>query len=239
MTNSIPSPSPAPRHAPDQRGTVAQKKHLAVNERLLAATFEVFSRAAAPSVDDVIRQAKVSRATFHKHFASLDDAFSAVALRLSAQLSAGFGPFLSTLDSPVERTCVGARLLLLRAAADPQWAGFVQRAHVDPRDSDIYRLLAAHLAEGKALGHFDYADLRTVTDLIMGVNLAAIRGIRDTGADELDSYIDAACEFVLRALAVPRVQRMNSTAFARNYVLVTTDGRNWWEAAVQDARQDA
>lgn len=215
----------------DLRAELARKKRMAMNNRLLDSTMYVFSRQSslAPSIEDVLLHAGVSRATFYKHFESLEQAFRAVGFRLSRQLSIGVIPLLSMLTDPVQRVCVGIRMLLLRAAADWTWAGFVQRANSEPRDSEIYRLVSIDLATGKASGQFRFDDVRTTTDLIMGVNLAAVRGIVDARVSDIEIYIETVTRFTLRALSADASEGQQGIAFAREHLRSMARHASWWK----------
>ena len=214
----------------DHRVEVAKKKRIAMNERLLQATMSVFSRSApgAATIEDVIREAGISRGTFYKHFESLDDALAAVGMRLSEQLSAGIGPIYHSLDSPIRRACVGTRMLLLRASVDRVWAEFVQHANAEPHESDIYRLIEEDLKRGRLQKQFEFENLSAATDLVMGVNLMAFRGIAKVSQDERDAYIDTVIDFMMRALGAAKRARTQASAFSRNYVRKMTKERPWW-----------
>src|SRR5450830_1225424 len=99
----------------DHRIDVAEKKRLLMRMRLIDATMRVFANneGATPVIDDVIREAKVSRGTFYNYFNSLEEVLAVIGQDLSNQMTTEILPVYGVLKEPWQRFPVGFRLFLL------------------------------------------------------------------------------------------------------------------------------
>ena len=74
-------------------------------------------------IDDVIREAKVSRGTFYNYFDSLDDVLVAIGQELSNQMTTDILPIYDVLTEPWQRVAVGFQALLSQSDARQQLGG--------------------------------------------------------------------------------------------------------------------
>src|SRR6266853_2600740 len=98
---------PAREHT-DHRSKVAEKKRTLMRRKLLEATMRVMANHAGmtPVIDDVIREAKVSRGTFYNYFDSLDEVLVAIGQELTDQMTTDILPVYDVLTEPWERVAV-------------------------------------------------------------------------------------------------------------------------------------
>jgi len=78
----------------DPRSTASERKRFLMRNKLLDAAMRVYVRrdGPIPVIDDVIREAKASRATFYNHFNSLDEVMAAIGEELSNQMTTDIIP---------------------------------------------------------------------------------------------------------------------------------------------------
>ncbi|MOA22361.1 hypothetical protein D3C78_1429120 [compost metagenome] len=72
-------------------------------------------------IDDVIREAKVSRCTFYLYFDSLDQVLVALGQDLSNQMTTDILPLYDILEEPWKRISVGFRGFLVHALLGRKW----------------------------------------------------------------------------------------------------------------------
>lgn len=185
----------------DHRSKVAETKRHQMRTKLLDAAMRVFSetRRSSPVIDDVIREAKVSRGTFYKYFDSLDQILVAIGQELSNQTTADSLPIYDVLPEPWQRAAVGFRLFLVRALLDRKWAAFVTRADVWPNTLLVAQCMTIDLERGKAAGQFSFETGDVARDFLMGASAHGIQSIR-LGVDNPNAYMDASVAMALRSL---------------------------------------
>lgn len=155
--------------------------------------------AGAAVIDDVARHAAVSRGTFYNHFASIEEAVSALGLQLADEMTQGILSVYDVLEDAVLRTATGFQMFLVRAAIEPEWGNFI--AHIGLLDGD--RLFAskirADIRLGVATGDYAVPSAEIATDLLMGAKIEAIRRVID-GAPL--AYVQQMTSMVLRSFGV-------------------------------------
>ena len=215
----------------DHRSLVAQKKRDAMHVRILEATMAVFADRAhiSPSIELVVRQADVSRGTFYKHFATLDEALVAAAQLLTDEMTIGMFPVYDVVDEPVNRVSTGMRLFLTRAAMDKTWAGFVYRAELVPTQSLLLKHLTDDLQRGERSGQFTFESQSAARDLVIGLTMEAMRGMVLGRIVDFRGYIDASISLVLRAFGVTPARCKEAVEFSRTHLMSwSADAAGCW-----------
>jgi AcrR family transcriptional regulator len=213
----------------DHRTVAARKKRDAMRGRILRATMEVFAerKDLSTSIEDVVKAAGISRGTFYKHFASLEEALVAVGKEATDRMALDILPVYGVLTDPLQRVSTGMRLFLARALTDHCWAGFVVRAELIPHESIlldcIYHDLRAGAAEAKL--HFD--DVTAAADSVMGATLEGMRTIMLGRSKDPRAYISSVIRITLRGLGVPNDQADVATAFSHWYLIAQTTSRSY------------
>jgi AcrR family transcriptional regulator len=185
----------------DPRTKASERKRVLMRTKLLDAAMRVYVRRGGPRpvIDDVIREAKVSRTTFYNHFSSLDEVMAAIGEELSNQMTTDIIPLYSGLVEPWQRVSVGFRLFLLRALLDQTWAAYVTRVDAWPHDALVARYMVLDLQNGKASREFYYERIDAVSDFLRGASARCVQAIMD-GVDDPNRYMDASVRMTLAGL---------------------------------------
>lgn len=193
--------------------------------KLLDAAMRVFGERNRPNpvIDDVIREAKVSRGTFYKYFDSLEQLLVALGQELSNQTTADSLPIYDVLPEPWQRAAVGFRLFLVRALLDRSWAGFVTRADVWPHTMLVAQYMGADLERGKAAGQFSLENIDVAKDFLMGASAHAIQAI-STGVDDPKAYMDASVRMAMMSLGCDVQTCDRGVAFSLAYLKAWATG---------------
>jgi len=209
----------------DHRPHVALKKRQLMRAKLLDAAMRVFaaSGATAPVIDDVIREAKVSRGTFYNYFTSLDEVLVAIGQALNNQMTTDILPVYDVLTEPRQRVATAFRLFMLRALLDPLWAGFVTRVDAWQHTSLVAEYMSRDLEHGRASGAFELPRIDVATDFLMGASAHAIQALRQ-GVEAPDVYMDEAVRMALRSLGCRAEECEAGMVFARDYLKAWANG---------------
>lgn len=222
----VTTPPPLSNH----RTESAQRKRERMRARIVEATTQVFARREdrTPVIEDVVREAKVSRGTFYTYFDALDDALRAASIEANQRMISESLPLYDCLAQPWQRAAVGFRIFLVRAWQEPRWAAFMTRLDAWSRNSLGANFMLSDLRRGQALGQFDIDDAATLTDFLMGASAGGIQGLRSGVADP-HAYMDASVRATMRALGCEPVLRERAVDFSRAHLAEwTTGGRKVW-----------
>lgn len=215
----------------DHRSRVAREKRDAMHVRLLEATMVVFANKSkiSPSIELVVQQADVSRGTFYKHFATLDEALVATGQFLTDEMTVGMFPIYDSVEDAVDRVSTGMRLFLTRAALDTKWAAFVCRSELLPAHSLLLQHLTSDLRRGEAAGSFSLASPVAARDLVIGLTFEAMKGFVLGRIANPTGYIDASITLALRAFGVSTARCKAAVEFSRNHLASwSTDVPGYW-----------
>jgi AcrR family transcriptional regulator len=203
----------------DHRPRVARKKRQAMRSKLLDAAMRVFatSGVSPPVIDDVIREANVSRGTFYNYFDSLDQVLLAIGQELNNQMTSDILPVYDVLTKPWQRAAVASRLFLVRALLDPKWAGFVTRVDAWQHNTLVAEYMSKDLENGKATGDFRFDRLDAATDFLMGASAHGIQAIQQ-GVDHPNKYMDACVRMTLSSLGCSVERCEEGVAFSVSYL---------------------
>ena len=184
--------------------------------------------AEAAVIDDVARHAAVSRGTFYNHFASIDEAVSALGLQLADEMTQGILSVYDVLEDPVLRTATGFQMFLVRAAIEPEWGNFITHIGLLGDDRLFASKIRADIRLGVATGDYTVPSADIATDLLMGAKIEAIRRVID-GAP-LD-YVQQMTSMVLRSFGVALSRADQSVVTAYNRLECEAPGKiSWWRS---------
>ncbi len=165
----------------NHRTLVGEQRRQKMTRKLIESALVVFSEKGidASVIDDVIKQAGVSRGTFYNYFKTNTELLEAASSALADELVDAIENVVGQWDNPVERIATGIRLFLNFAKIYPTLANFVWRAGFNAANSKFlfYDYLPRHIVESKAQGLPEIKDVETTLELIMGTVLAACFGI--------------------------------------------------------------
>jgi AcrR family transcriptional regulator len=210
----------------DHRTRVAEKKRLMMRTKLLDAATRVFAEQTGPTpvIDDVIREAKVSRGTFYNYFDSLDQVLAAIGQDFSNQMTTDILPVYDVLTEPWQRAAVGFRVFLVRALLDPKWAGFMVRPDAWAHHTLVAKYMAADLEKGRRVGQFHFDDVNAAADFLMGATAQAIQSIRH-GLDDPHAYMNAYTRMALASLGCQPALCDEGVDFSLTYLQQWASGR--------------
>lgn len=154
---------------------VAADRRERMRARLKEAALYTLGRGDAGTIDDVIRQAGVSRGTFYNYFQSSDDLLRAVADQCGTELMQAVAPIVEGLDDPAERMSAGPRSWISLIEQYPHLATFFRRAGLYILENEQVRTdLPRDLIAGMKSGRFSIKELELGFVLVAGTVLAAI-----------------------------------------------------------------
>ena len=183
----------------------------------------------AAVIDDVIRQAEVSRGTFYKYFDSLEQATAALAHQMADEMAGGgIEKVYDNVAEPLMRTCTGFQLYLLRARIEPQWGDFFCHVGLLNSGSALSAKIVGDIESGMASGDYSVSSIQIALDMLIGTKVEAIRRIisGNVGPD----YIIAMTAIVLRALGVSssKADFVSARAFHR-ICAEAPKNLSWWK----------
>ena len=165
----------------DHRVRVGREKRDRMRKRLLSAVMFCYAESKgheSPGIDDVIRQADVSRATFYLHFVSMEDAFNALGVQLADDLKA-VEQFFERSD-PLERLAIGIHMFLLHGVADRVWASFVSATNYLSGDAFLIQTVELHLLEAREAKLVHFSEVKAARSLLLGSQSEAMRLLSKT-----------------------------------------------------------
>lgn len=227
MSQLAPSASQNPG---DHRARAGHTKRVRTRGRILRAVLTIYpgtNGASPPVVDDVLKTAKLSRATFYQYFDSLEQAVEALGAELADELAASYVSIYADVSDPKVRAATGFQLFLSRAAIEPDWGSFVSHAHFLSRDTGTLRDIAMDLQAGVATGDFKIDDVDTAIDLIMGAKAEAIRQLPRASGSR--GYIERMTSMILRSLGVlPTAADAATREASERLHLHAPEHLTWW-----------
>lgn len=233
-------PAGAPAPCADHRIQTAQRRREQMRRRIVEATTAVFSRRSgdAPVIEDVVREAGISRGAFYTYFKSLDEALLAASIEANERMIADILPLYDFLKEPWQRTSVGFRVFMVRGWQDPRWATFVSRMDAWPRHAQIAIHMSQDFLRGRALGQFRFDDVAMANDFIMGASAGCVQAMAKGVADP-DVYMDGAVRMLMSGLGAEPALQERAVAFSRTHLSEWTHGgRSPWCAGRGRAEPD-
>lgn len=200
----------------DHRVHAAARKRRVMRERLLAATVRVFAAGGpdTPVIEDVVREAGVSRASFYQHFNSLDHAYLEMSLTAVEQFVRELSPLTQAYLHPWQRNSVGCRLMFERAWHDVTWARLMRRPEIWLHESLLNSVIRADLEEGRSRNQYQFEHTGVMLDILNGAITQCIL-VLGRGVSDPEAYIDAALRTLLRASGCDPALCERAVAFSR------------------------
>jgi AcrR family transcriptional regulator len=232
MTTERKGAGPDQAPAEDHRVRVGRQRSEKMRRHLLQSVLEVCSgrsAGSAPVIDDVIRHADVARGTFYKHFDSLEQAMSVLAVQLGDEMTQGILSVYDVLEDPVMRTATGFQMFLIRAMIEPQWGAFITHIGLLSSDNLLTRKITDDIRLGVETGDYDVPSVGIASDVLMGAKIEAIqRLIAGSGSK---AYAQGVASMVLRSFGVAPAKAEKSVARAWDRFHELAPGKiAWWRA---------
>ncbi len=210
----------------DHRMKTAEKKRLLMRMKLLDAAMRVFGQnpRVTPVIDDVIREAGVSRGTFYRYFDTLDQVLIALGQELNNQMLTDILPVYDVLTVPWQRFVVGFRVYLLRALLDRKWAGFVSRADAWPHHARVADGMTRDMENGKLACQFEYGRADATTDFLMGASAHGIHALM-MGVERPHEYMDNLVRMAISSVGYDHQKVDSAVEFSVTYLQSWITGR--------------
>ncbi len=162
----------------DWRVRVGRERREKMRERLLQAVLTCYANAKqheAPSIEDVIKEAEVSRGTFYLYFLSLEEAVNALGLAIAEETVRNMASLLTVSETPLQHLATGIQLFLLRSVTDAKWAAFGSRTDFLSRDTTLRKAQQQHLIAAREAKALMFNEVEAATSLMNGAMQEAMR----------------------------------------------------------------
>lgn len=198
------------------RVEIGEMRRAKMRNRLIAAGAKLIAELGPQKVtiDDVIKEASVSRGTFYNHFATREQILEAI------WTARGHDPFSEILvacrevSNPAYHLSAVTRLVLRQAMSDPTWGWLVVALSADVAtvNEDLRKYPLPDLVAGQAAGIFHFDDLNCAADMVVGTVRAGLRVLLSEKREP--DYGESMSKLLLLALGVVRneAHRISHTA---------------------------
>lgn len=189
----------------DHRVRVARQRRERMRRRLLdsvLATCSTTSSGGPPSVETVIADADVSKATFYKYFTSVDEAVGVLGAEMAEEMVESMKAILAGQQSPLFQMTTAIQLFLMRSAREPLWARFVARRDALWADGEVRRGLTMHISSARDARLLEFSDLDAAITLAVGTLIEGMREAADNPGRPGGEFSAEVVLLILKALGV-------------------------------------
>ncbi len=221
---------PEARMDEDVRVGIARRKRERMRERLLSAALEVFlnDENGSAIAEDVIQAAGVSRGTFYKYFNSVEEAASELGQRLADDAVREL--LRASLDSrePLDRSALGAQMLMARGAVQPGWGSFVTRSDHLSTDSAYAAAVRRTTLEARRWGDFSFNSTKAAVDFQIGAVMEGIRRLV-AGQPHPRAYMCEVAAMTLKGLGADHERaELASARASQDLAIIGPEYLSWW-----------
>lgn len=188
-----------------RRVQIGEQRRAKTRQKLLRAAYHLFAvhGADAPTIDDIVVQARVARGTFYNHFDTRDALFKAVGVDVSAAINGMITRAIEKLPEPVERLALAFRLFVRFAVADPSRGWILLRTMplAGPLNAGAKEFIRSEFEAAAATGRLRELPLSVLIDLGLGLQIMTIHRLltEKVGSD----HVDMAAQAMLIAIGIP------------------------------------
>lgn len=217
--------------AEDFRVRVARERRDRMRHRLrkaVVATCAAQMREDLPTVEDVILEAKVSRATFYKYFNSVEEVVGIVGHILLEDIMKDLKQLCTDNDSPIARLTMMIQLFTFRSLIDKPWAAFVFRTAHMARETLLQEFVNDQLKAARQAGLMKFHNVQSAVSLLIGSIMEAIWFI-SRADDPSRDYCEELFALILRGLGIKEDMIANIVQDRAIYVRgLAPDKFTWW-----------
>ena len=217
--------------AEDHRVRVARQRRSRTQTRILDAVMVTCAarlKEDLPTVDDVIAEANVSRATFYKYFNSVEEAIGVYGHNLMEEMFTGLAALFTARDDELSRMTTAIQLFLMRTVIEPQWGAFLSRTAHLARETELVERVSLYLDGAREKGLLRFNNPQAAASLVIGAVLEAVRHVSRT---ELRSreYVEEVTSMILRAVGLNRARSEELIRDRAIYIRgLAPDRLSWW-----------
>ena len=210
---------------------VGRERREKMRERLLNAVLNCYGgtkQHEALSIEDVIKEADVSRATFYLHFLSLEEAINALGQEIAEETVRNMASLLSISETPLQHLATGIQLYLLRSVTDAKWAAFTSRTDYLSRDTTLRKTQQQHLLAAREAKLLIFTDVEAATSLMNGAMYEAMRHLVLTN-ERSRSFVEETTLMILCGLRADYDQARKVVHERAIYIRgLAPDCMAWW-----------
>jgi AcrR family transcriptional regulator len=215
----------------DHRVRVARQRRSRTRTRLLDAVMTTCAarlKQDLPTVDDVIAEADVSRATFYKYFNSVEEAIGVYGHMLMEEMFTSLSTLFTPRDDELARIVTAIQLFLMRTVIDPQWGAFLARTAHLARETVLVERVGEYLHGAREKGVLRFRDPVAAGSLVIGTVLEAVRHISRTGLHSRD-YVEDITAMLLHGLGIDEAEAAQLVGDRTIYIRgLAPDRLSWW-----------
>lgn len=215
----------------DFRVRVARERRERMRHRLrraVVATCAAQMREDLPTVEDVILEANVSRATFYKYFNSVEEVVGVVGHILLEDIMKDLQELFSDNDSPISRLVMMIQLFTFRSLIDKPWAAFVFRTAHMARETLLQDFVNDQLNAARDAGLIKFNNVPSAASFLIGSIMEAIWYISRSD-NPSRSYSEELFALILRGLGIQEDMIANIVQDRAIYIRgLAPDKFPWW-----------
>ena len=170
----------------------------------LLATYRGDQNRGPAVLDEVLRCANVSKATFYKYFSSLEAAVTELGEQLADEMAVAIVSNYAHVTRPRERLATGFQLFLSRAALDPRWGNFVTYGTYLNPNHKLLLEVRKDFERGVASGDYRIESVDAAVTLTIGAMVEGMRQLSERPSSR--HYIRVLTAMALQAMGVPAAQ---------------------------------
>ena len=189
----------------ERRAEIGRERRARTRAKIIAAAFELFGseNGLYSRIEDIARDAGVTRATFYNHFSGMAELREAISFELTHHFLNEVTRTVDKLEDPRERATCAIRFYLHRARQDPQWAWSIVNISAAGIifGAETYQQAERTVIEGLEAGKLELRSSAVGRDIVLGTCLAAMSTMlrQDTPED----YPELMAGHILMGMGVP------------------------------------
>ena len=195
-----------------RRGEIGRERRARSRAHLMKAARSLFTSRpfASVTVEEVTRQAGLSKGAFYSHFKGLDDLWAAVAAELAEEFEDVAGASGRSVADPVGRIAAGCAAFINEAQRDPPWGALIARGAWDFANvaCAARERLKTNLRLAQREGRLACFSIEVGFDLVFGVVIQAMRSASEARLSRND--VQDVVLGILRALGLSAEEALSA-----------------------------
>jgi AcrR family transcriptional regulator len=195
-----------------RRGEIGRERRARSRAQLIEAARSLFTNRpfSSVTVEEVTRQAGLSKGAFYSHFRGLDDLWAAVAAELAAEFEGVAVASRRAVADPVERIAAGCAAFIGEAQRDPAWGALIARGAWDFANVAFAarERLKINLQHAQREGRLASLSTEVGFDLVFGIVIQAMRSASEARLSPND--VQDVVLGILRALGLPAEEALSA-----------------------------
>lgn len=190
----------------DHRVRVARQRRSRMQTRILDAVMVTVAarlKEDLPTVDDVIAEADISRATFYKYFNSVEEAIGVYGHNLMEEMFSSLSAMFTDRDDELIRMTTAIQLFLMRSVIDQQWGAFLSRTAHLARETELVERVSLYLSGAREKELVSFGNPQAAASVVIGSVLEAVRHVSRTDLRSRE-YVEEVTSIILLGVGLDR-----------------------------------